>query len=204
MTLNRPLENLMPADKAMVLTVLERAGEPLSGRRIALLTGTVSQPTTSRLLIELVRRGLVMKVPGGYVFNRDHIASSAVTALLGIRDELTRRVAHELDTWETPALSVVLFGSAARQEDTPDSDIDVLVVRPASLPFDDPRWAVNVANLAERVGRWCGSPCEILEYSIDELAEMKRADDSLIASLLRDGITLAGVSLDSLLATVPA
>ena len=66
MTLSRPLEDLIAPDKALVLTVLERAGQPLTGRMIAALTGTVSQSTTSRLLIELGSRGLVMKVPGGY------------------------------------------------------------------------------------------------------------------------------------------
>jgi hypothetical protein len=71
------------------------------------------------------------------------------------------------------------------------------------VPFDDERWATNVANLSARVGRWCGSPCEVLEYSSHELAELKRTGDPLIASLIRDGITFAGTSLDTLLRAVP-
>ena len=116
MTLSRPLEALVSHDMAMVLTVLERAGQPLTGRTIASLTGTVSQSTTSRILIELVRRGLVAKVPGGYEMNRDHLAYRAIAALVGARDELQRRVAHDLASWDTPPVSVVLFGSAARQQ----------------------------------------------------------------------------------------
>ena len=199
MTLSKPLEDLVSEDMAMILTVLERTGQPLTGRTIASLTGTVSQPTTSRLLLELVRRGLVLKVPGGYEINRDHLAYRAVAALLGARDELQRRVAHEVDGWDLQPVSVVLFGSAAREQETLDSDIDLLVVRPKVVPFDDPVWAQNVAKLAERVGRWCGSPCEVLEYSTEELAKLKRLDDPLITSLLRDGITFAGDHLDTLL-----
>lgn len=199
MTLSKPLEDLVSEDMAMILTVLERTGQPLTGRTIASLTGTVSQPTTSRLLLELVRRGLVLKVPGGYEINRDHLAYRAVAALLGARDELQRRVAHEVDGWDLQPVSVVLFGSAAREQETLDSDIDLLVVRPKVVPFDDPGWANNVARLAERVGRWCGSPCEVLEYSTEELAKLKRLDDPLITSLLRDGITFAGDHLDTLL-----
>jgi predicted nucleotidyltransferase len=199
MTLSKPLEDLISKDMAMILTVLERTGQPLTGRTIASLTGTVSQPTTSRLLLELVRRGLVLKVPGGYEINRDHLAYRAVAALLGARDELQRRVAHEVDGWDLQPVSVVLFGSAAREQETLDSDIDLLVVRPKVVPFDDPGWANNVARLAERVGRWCGSPCEVLEYSTEELAKLKRLDDPLITSLLRDGITFAGDHLDTLL-----
>lgn len=202
MNLHKPLEDLISPDRAMILTVLERAGQPLTGRTIATLTGTVSQPTTSRLLIDLVRRGLVMKVPGGYELNRDHLAYRALEALLGTRHELQRRVAEDVAAWDPPPLSVALFGSAARQQETLDSDIDLLVVRPATVPFDDERWAMSVANLSERVGRWCGSPCEVLEYALDELAELKRGDDPLVASLLRDGITFAGTSLDALFETV--
>jgi predicted nucleotidyltransferase len=203
MTLSRPLEDLIAPDKAMILTVLERTGQPLTGRTIAALTGTVSQPTTSRLLIELGRHGLVMKVPGGYEINRDHLAYRAITALLGSRDELQRRISEDVAKWDEPPLSVVLFGSAARQQETLDSDIDLLVIRPTAVPFDDERWATNVANLSARVGRWCGSPCEVLEYSSHELAELKRTGDPLIASLIRDGITFAGTSLDTLLRAVP-
>ncbi len=203
MTLSRPLEDLISPDKALILTVLERTSQPLSGRTIATLTGTVSQPTTSRLLIELGQHGLVVKVPGGYELNREHLSYRAIETLLGARDELKRRVAEDVAVWEAPPLSVVLFGSAARRQETLDSDIDLLLVRPATVLFGDERWAMNVANLSERVGRWCGSPCEVLEYSPDELAELRRAADPLIASLIHDGILFAGVSLDTLLGTVP-
>jgi predicted nucleotidyltransferase len=204
MTLSKPLEDLVSHDMAMILTVLERTGQPLTGRTIAALTGTVSQPTTSRLLIKLVRSGLVLKVPGGYEINRDHLAYRAVAVLLGARDELQRRVAQDVTSWGMQPRSVVLFGSAARQQETLDSDIDLLVVRPAAVPVDDPGWAANVANLSERVGRWCGSPCEVLEYSTEELAELKRSNDPLIASLLRDGITFAGERLDALVGAAHA
>lgn len=203
MTLSSPLEDLISPEKALILTVLERTGQPLTGRTIAALTGTVSQSTTSRLLIQLGQRGLVMQVPGGYELNRDHLSYRAIEALLGARDELQRRVREDVNAWDSPPLSVILFGSAARRQDTPGSDIDLLVVRPTTVSFDDQRWAMNVANLTERVSRWCGSPCEVLEYSPDELAELTRIDDPLIASLIRDGITFVGADLDTLLHPVP-
>jgi predicted nucleotidyltransferase len=202
-TLSSPLEDLISPEKALILTVLERTGQPLTGRTIAALTGTVSQSTTSRLLIQLGQRGLVMQVPGGYELNRDHLSYRAIEALLGARDELQRRVREDVNAWDSPPLSVILFGSAARRQDTPGSDIDLLVVRPTTVSFDDQRWAMNVANLSERVSRWCGSPCEVLEYSPDELAELTRIDDPLIASLIRDGITFVGADLDTLLHPVP-
>lgn len=202
MTLSRPLEDIIPPDTARILVVLARTGQPLTGRTIAALTGTVSRSTVSRQLIELGRRGLVMKVPGGYEINRDHLAYRAIAVLLDARNELQRRVANDVAGWETPPLSVVLFGSTARGQESLDSDIDILVVRPSSVPFDDQCWAKNVADLSERVGRWCGAPCEMLEYSPDELAELRRSDDPIIASLLFDGITLAGTAVDACFGTV--
>ncbi len=201
--LSNPLEALISPERALILTVLERTGQPLSGRTIAALTGTVSQSSTSRLLIELGQHGLVVKVPGGYELNRDHLSYRAIEVLLGARDELQRRVAQDVNGWDSPPLSVILFGSAARRQDTPGSDIDLLVVRPATVSFDDQRWATNVANLSERVSRWCGSPCEVLEYSRDELAELTRTDDPLIGSLIRDGIKFVGADLDTLVHPVP-
>jgi len=198
-TLSNPLEDLVSPQKALILTVLERAGQPLTGRTIAALTGSVSQSTTSRLLIELGQHGLVVKVPGGYALNRDHLSYRAIDALLGARDELQRRVAEDVNAWDSPPVSVILFGSAARRQDTPGSDIDLLVVRPTTVSFDDQRWAMNVANLSERVSRWCGSPCEVLEYAPDELDELTRTDDPLIASLIRDGITFVGADIEALL-----
>ena len=203
MTLSSPLEDLISHEKALILTVLERTGQPLTGRTIAALTETVSQSTTSRLLIELGQRGLVVRVPGGYELNRDHLSYRAIEALLGARDELQRRVREDVNAWDAPPLSVILFGSAARRQDSPGSDIDLLVIRPTTVSLDDQRWAMNVANLSERVSRWCGSPCEVLEYSPDELAELTRIDDPLIASLLRDGITFVGADLDTLLRPAP-
>lgn len=199
MLLSRPLETVVSSEKAAVLTVLDRAGRPLSGRTIAALTETVSQSTVSRLLVELVRHGLVERVPGGYELNRDHLSYPALEMLLGAHDELRRRVAADVASWDATPLAVVLFGSVARRQEVHDSDIDLLVVRPAAVPFDDERWSADVAALGEHVSRWSGSSCEVLEYTLDELAELHAVGDPLIGALCHDGITVVGESLDALL-----
>jgi predicted nucleotidyltransferase len=178
MTINNQLESLLPPEKARVLGVLERAGQPLSGRMIAALTETVSQPTVSRQLLRLCELGLVAKVPGGYEINRDHVAYRALEALLDARVEIQRRIVAHVASWSTSPLSVILFGSGARGDDSSGSDVDLLIVRPDSVPFDDLQWVTAVADLSERVTRWSGAPCEVLEYSRDELAELERASDS--------------------------
>ncbi|HEX2785308.1 MAG TPA: nucleotidyltransferase domain-containing protein [Ilumatobacteraceae bacterium] len=195
MYLNHPIEALASPDKARVLTVLCRAGLPLSGRMIASLTGSVSQPTVSRLLATFARSGLVLRVPGGYEINREHLAYRAVEALLDSRDELRRRVGKAVATWSDEPVAVVLFGSTARGEAGRSSDVDLLIVRPLDVAADDPQWAQAVATLAEQVQLWTGSACDVLEYDPAELEQLTGGGDPLVDALLRDGVTLAGSEL---------
>lgn len=195
MYLNHPIEALASPDKARVLTVLGRAGLPLSGRMIASLTGSVSQPTVSRLLATFARSGLVLRVPGGYEINREHLAYRAVEALLDSRDELRRRVGLAVAAWRDEPVAVVLFGSTARGEAGRSSDVDLLIVRPLDVAADDPQWAQAVATLAEQVQLWTGSACHVLEYDPAELEQLTGSGDPLVDALLRDGVTLAGSEL---------
>ena len=195
MYLNHPIEALASPDKARVLTVLCRAGLPLSGHMIAALTGSVSQSTVSRLLAAFTRSGLVLQVPGGYVINREHLAYRAVEALLDSKDELGRRVRIAVAAWSDVPVAVVLFGSTARGEAGPSSDVDLLIVRPLDVAVDDRHWAHAVATLAEHVQLWTGSACDVLEYDPVELERLTRGGDPLVDALLRDGVTLAGSDL---------
>ena len=199
MYLNNPIEALAAPDKARVLTVLCRAGLPLSGHMIAALTDSVSQPTVSRLLTGFVRSGLVVRVAGGYVINRDHLAYRAVEALLDSRDELRRRVGMAVATWTNEPVAVVLFGSTSRGDASSSSDVDLLIVRPPDVAVDDRHWAEAVATLAEQVLLWTGSPCDVLEYDPAELEELTSRGDPLVDALLRDGVTLAGAELTQIM-----
>ena len=79
------------------------------------------------------------------------------------------------------------------------SRIDLLLVRPARLDPDDPTWHADVTDLAARVTRWTGNPCEILDRSPEDLAAMAAADERLLSEIRRDGRALTGS-----LALVPA
>ena len=68
-----------------------------------------------------------------YLLNRDHVLYPAVTALLRAEDELPRRLRGEISAWQLPPVAAALYGSAARRDGDTGSDIDMLLVRPASL-----------------------------------------------------------------------
>ena len=100
--------------------------------------------------------------------------------------------------WADPPVAVVVYGSAARGDGDVASDIDLLVVRPAGVGDDDPAWHDAVTDLASRVTRWTGNPCEVLDRSANELAAMAADGERLLTEIRRDGRAVVG-----LLATVP-
>ena len=136
-----------------------------------------------------------MRVPGGYVINREHLAYRSVDVLLESSSEFRRRIDTALAAWRNEPVAVVLFGSMARGEAGPSSDVDVLVVRPLDVAVDDPQWAEDVAARAEQIPRWTGAACNVLEYDASELGHLAREGDPLVDALQRDGVTLAGADL---------
>ncbi|HZL04582.1 MAG TPA: nucleotidyltransferase domain-containing protein, partial [Coriobacteriia bacterium] len=104
------------------------------------------------------------------MLNREHLAAGAVETLATLRQQLWARIAEHVRAWTDPPVAVVVYGSAARGDGNTASDIDQLVVRPATVGDDDPAWHDALTDLASRVARWTGNPCEVLDRSENELA----------------------------------
>ncbi len=121
-----------PIDMEVVL-VLRGTTRPLTGREVARLVRTGSQPAVNASLRRLAEEGLVHSEEAGnaylYTFNREHLAAPALEQLAGIRSELERRLRTEIAEWEIAPTHASIFGSAARGDGDNSSDIDVFVVR---------------------------------------------------------------------------
>lgn len=197
MDLSHPIADVVPSAHGPVLAVLASTSTPLTGRAIAELTRPrVSQPRVARILNELAEAGLVDRTPAGaaslFVLNREHIAAGPVEALVALRQQLWTRIAEHAGDWAKPPDGVVVFGSAARADGGTNSDIDLLVIRPASAGVDDPDWHANLTDLAVRVTRWTGNPCEILDRSGEDLDVMAEAGERLLGEIRRDGRAIVG------------
>ena len=203
MDVSNPMSCVVPSAHGPVLAVLAGTTAPLTGRKIAELSNPrVSQARVARILRELTDAGLVERTPAGssslYILNREHLAAGAVDSLTTLRQQLWARIAEHARAWAEPPVAVVVFGSAARGDGDIASDIDLLVVRPADVGDDDQAWHGAVTDLASRVTRWTGNPCEVLDRSEDELAVMAANGERLLTEIRRDGRAVVG-----LLATVP-
>ena len=85
-----------------------------------------------------------------------------------------------------------MYGSAARGDGDSSSDVDLLAVRPDSVPGDDPDWQASLTSLADAVHRWTGNNAEILDRSPHDLAVMAVERQPLLDSIRRDGRALVG------------
>jgi predicted nucleotidyltransferase len=204
MNLSQPYTVICPTLEGPVLDVLAHTTRPLTGREIARLSSRGSERGVRLVLHRLAAQGLVTAQEAGsaslYVLNREHVAAGIVDDLLRLRAELIERIRGEVEDWSTPPVHVSLFGSAARADGDPESDIDVLIIRPEDLAEDDPHWREQLHLLAERIERWSGNNASLHEVSPKGLKAALHRREPVIASLRDDSILLAGPEIAALLA----
>src|SRR5438445_698229 len=134
MNLSHPWALIRSPIDIEVLRVLRGTTRPLTGREVARLVRTGSQPTVNASLRRLSEEGPVHAEEAGnaylHTLNREHLAAPAVELLADIRSELERRLRDEIGRWEIAPVHVSIFGSAARGDGDTGSDIDIFIVRP--------------------------------------------------------------------------
>lgn len=194
MELQRPLSVVTPTLDGDVLCVLARADAAFTGRQVARLLPDRSQKGVHNVLRRLSEQGIVRMAVAGpahlYSLNRDHLAAPHIVGLCELKDQLRQRVAELVRSWSVPAEAVILFGSAARGEMGPASDIDLFVVRPASV--DEDVWLEQTAELAARVSAWTGNDARPVEMTPEEVRDGLDEGDGLLRDIRDEGQVLFG------------
>lgn len=202
----RPIEALLPGAQGRVLATLAETTAELNLRTIAQLSG-VSQAQASRVLPHLVNLGVVERreVPPSSLFRLvpEHVAGRVVISLAQATGTVFDEIYRMTQTLPFPPVSVIVFGSFARREAGPDSDIDLVVVRPTGIDEDDEAWAASIEGWRREVHRLTGNPVEVLEVSVDEAASRLTGESPVWANIRREGRVVHGLSLDHL-ASVPS
>ena len=207
MELSNPISSVIPSAHGAVLAVLAHADAPLSGRQIAKLArGQVQQPRSNDVLRQLSEEGIVSCERHASVYlyrlNRDHVGAEAIMILANLRERLIQRMREAALGWVIAPVVVWMFGSAARGDPGPRSDIDVLVVRPDSIDVENESWQHQLSNLSSNVTAWSGNDCQILEFSRSELAGLVESGERLVADLRSDALVITGASPLRLLSRV--
>lgn len=202
MDLSNPGADLFGVNEAAALRVLARQVRDRSGREVARLA-SASPSSIRRALERLERIGLVHSRASSHAVlyrpNRDHVLWEPVLAVLTAPARIEAAVGDLVNMRLGQQATVAIFGSVARRDSTPASDVDVALV------FDD---AVDsgvrealVDDLADLVESKTGNAVQILELSRTQLRDMVQHRDPLVASWSADALTLAGPSLASLIAS---
>ena len=192
MRLSHPFEVITPTVDGDILAVLGRVDGPFSGRQIHRLTGRHSEAGIRKALDRLVEQGIVVRQRVGnshlHSLNQDHLAAEAVRSLARLRESAFELMTDTLRSWRHPPTLAAVFGSAARQEEAADSDIDVLLVRPSEA--EEGTWQQAVSRFVDAISRATGNDVRVLELTCDEL--WAPGNEALRQELQRDVIVLLG------------
>ena len=236
MDLTDPTRSVTATLDGPVLAVLARSGKPLTAGEVATQMPRGSEVGVRRSLARLVEQGIVHAEMMGrnlvHELNRDHVAADIAVQLAGLRLQVWERLRKTLGAWNPKPIHGYVFGSAARGDGGPDSDIDVLLVHPPFPGDSDPRrrsnrlggqlagvtaelwegrlserqaakWRRQVDALHDQVRAWTGNPLQALEMSTLEWADHERRSSSLWHEITRDGIKVVEPP-PSLIATLSA
>ncbi len=193
MQTQHPLAVITPTLDGDVLAVLARADAPYTVGSIQRVIGGRSYAGIRKVLDRLTEQGVVIAQPVGaaisYRLNREHLAAQHVIALANLRATLVDRIRTFVEAWPVPPVWTALFGSAARGEMRPDSDIDLFLVDPA---VDQQRWEGQVHQLGGEVSRWTGNDVRVLSMTEAEVLAGAATRDPILQSLLDEALTISG------------
>jgi Nucleotidyltransferase domain len=206
-----------------VLAVLALAGKPMTVGDVAAQMPRGSEIGVRRSLERLVGQGIVRATQMGrnrvHELNRDHVAAPAADLLAGLRLEVWTRLRGTLNAWNPAPVYACVFGSAARGDGGPGSDVDVLLVHQPFPGDSDPRpqvgpvsaqparhaneatfaqltprqvgkWRVQVDDLHDLVRAWTGNSLQAVQMSTYEWADQQRRRTALFKDISRDAVNL--------------
>lgn len=191
MELSRPLMTITPTLDGDVLAVLARHDAVFTTGQVHRILTQYSEEGIRKVLRRLSSQGIVLSERIGnafaYRFNNEHLAARHIFELARLQETFLSRLQEYLTSWQTPPVYAAVFGSAARGRMTPDSDIDLLLVRPrAAAAWDD-----QLDDLATTVTRWLGNDTRVLEFTEDEIATSGH-EEPVLDDVLQEGLTVAG------------
>ncbi|WP_164520447.1 nucleotidyltransferase domain-containing protein [Specibacter cremeus] len=204
MDLSHPADDLVGRNTSRVLQRLAMVPDGLTGRRLSELSG-VPLGSTQRVLARLETVGLAAVRRAGranlYSLNRDHVLWPGFERMLAAPVLVEHLIGDTVRQFAGETTAAAVYGSFARGEAVPDSDLDVLLVWGDAV--DERAQEQTLSALHDRVGAATGNNVEIVDLSLVGLNRLVRADDPLVASWRREARTVsAGPDIRALIRSV--
>lgn len=190
-----PTEALIPGLEGVALRQLYLVDGPQTAGDVHERAGTGSRNGLRYALDRLADQGIVLRTTVGntaiYELNHDHLAYPALDAALGtfrpyadLRDRL-RDLARDC-SWSGPLFSLAVYGSVARGQAGPDSDVDLLLVLPDGRDPDDPQVDDLSEALHVHVKLWTGNRAHLDIRTERQIHVAAATHDPVFASWVRD------------------
>lgn len=196
MDVSFPYASISPSLDGEVLVTLAGSAQPLTGREVARRARRGSQQGVNLVLRRLAQQGVVSTSDVGaavlYSLNRDHLVGPIVEQLAELRNLFLHRVRASVAEWSVQPSSLLLFGSAARGDGDINSDIDLLVIRPAKVSPENDIWQDQTFSLSQNIRRWTGNNASFIEISYKDLPRLRRQRPRVVEEVIRDAITIVG------------
>jgi len=197
MRIKRPLDDLFgnPNNVRVMRHMILYPSPVITGRGIAREL-SMSHATCIRSLNNLVDQGLLLrKRVGSSATYEIAEASALITDILkpAFKEEsllLQGLVDTMLVGIKGKILAVYLFGSVAREEDTPSSDVDLLVILKQTV--DKPSVEKALASNKEQAYKRYRVGVSTITYDHEEFHRMKAQRHPLIKEVVKEGVLLSG------------
>lgn len=192
MDLESPLRTLASPVESEVLRALAGADTEFTAPQIQRIASSGSPFGVRKALARLADAGLVTANRVGstqtWRANRRHLLWPAVEIAVDARVRLLDLIRQHVQRSE--GVDAYLYGSLARRESSPDSDVDLLLV------FSDDHTPDQVADIAgdlsDDIAAWTGNPAQTFSVTRSELRELIREGGSIVRSFESDAIPLVG------------
>jgi predicted nucleotidyltransferase len=179
-----------------VLRTLANVSVPLSIRQIARQSG-LSHVSTAAVLDGLVACGAVSETTAGrsrvHWLNRNSliVRDIVLPALAAETAQPQALLSAVREALPAGVYSAVLYGSYARGDQTPLSDLDILLVYSSKDSVESESDALD--SIAGELGRRLGVHVSVLAYSLEEALTLVERRGTMMDGVMADGIVLAGV-----------
>lgn len=186
--------------KINALRLLAAHERGLTGRGIAAFLQT-SPAKAHRVLHELAEQGILGAAVLGrahvYRVNKGHVLARHVVlpALRFERDILERLGSDMMQRLRPPPVAILLYGSVARGEESPTSDLDLVVI----CPIARRDIKTQVSELSAWLTRTCHNAAMIRVMSIAEFQQGVAQHRSYARNLVKEGRSIAGLTMTEVL-----
>lgn len=193
--------------KVRLLRALLPLDSPATGREAERLAG-VSHPSAARALDDLAALGVLNRTATQaahlYRINREHDLVPLLESLFERESARFASLRKEIEAALASAdladrvTSVGLFGSSARGEAEPGSDLDLLVL----VPDQSDKEAAGglLGAVSERLRTHYGARASVLVLAVPEAQRRLQEGDPLLQGIVRDSRTLFGTRIQEALA----